>query len=135
MNVLWDIVMVMVGGGIGALLRYGVSSFVHLYMNKDFAWGTLTVNLVGAVLIGALWELTKHIEMPSQIRLFIFVGFLGGFTTFSSYALECFEHFQADGSKVALLYMAASNVLGVLLVFGAVFATRYLDSYFRTPGS
>jgi CrcB protein len=126
-----DIFAIMAGGAIGALLRYGVSTFVHSYVSKSFAWGTLTANLIGAVLIGFLWELFEHVQIENHVRMFIFVGFLGGFTTFSSYALESFQHFENEGSKVALLYVALSNILGIVCVFCAVFVARYVVNFFH----
>jgi CrcB protein len=123
-----NIIAVAIGGAIGALLRYGVSGLANAYISKNFAWGTLSANLIGAVLIGLLWGFFEKINISDNMKLFLFVGFLGGFTTFSSYALDCFRHFEQDGSKIALLYVALSNFLGIFFVFAAVFAARYFNN-------
>ena len=78
------------GGAIGALLRYVVSAFTHTILNADFPWGTLSVNLIGSLIIGSLWGLSETVLLSQNVRLFLLIGVLGSFTTFSSFTLENF---------------------------------------------
>jgi CrcB protein len=86
------IVLVGIGSFIGGVLRYGLSSWVYKALdNPWFPYGTLVVNTLGCLVIGWLAGLAEaRAFFTSEVRLFIFVGILGGFTTFSSFALETF---------------------------------------------
>jgi len=81
---------VMVGGSFGALLRYAILAWQHRYIPSIFPWGTLIVNLIGSLLIGCLWGLFEASVISDNMRLFLFVGILGSFTTFSAFSLENF---------------------------------------------
>ncbi|MGQ0792955.1 MAG: fluoride efflux transporter CrcB [Deltaproteobacteria bacterium] len=81
-------VFIMLGGAAGTLARYFVSGFVGKSLEGAFPWGTLAVNLAGCLLIGILWELFESKAIAPGARVFIFTGFLGGFTTFSTFGLE-----------------------------------------------
>ncbi len=116
----YNILSLIVGGSLGVLGRYGV---VHWMGNQHwlgFPASTFTVNMVGSLLIGFLWGWLDVPQMPDTLKNFLFVGFLGGFTTFSAFALEMMQRFQAGDIKAALLYVLLSNVLGVLLAFGGL---------------
>lgn len=111
------IVLVGVGSFIGGVLRFGLSTWVHRVLdNPWFPYGTLAVNALGCLLIGFLAGLAeaRAAVFTSDVRLFIFVGILGGFTTFSSFALETFS-LARDTQTVAAL----ANI-GLQLVFGLV---------------
>lgn len=107
-----------IGGGFGALLRYFISTFTYKFLDGIFPWGTLTVNLIGCFCIGFLWGIFERFVIAPNIRLFIFVGILGGFTTFSSYGLETFSLLREGESKMALLNVLSSNIFGIGCVFG-----------------
>lgn len=114
---LYNIIAVFIGGGLGAVLRYIVS-----YLNKVLfqmpILGTLTVNLTGCFLIGYVFGLIsdKLQTIPPVLKLLITVGFLGGLTTFSTFSLEGFELIKDGKIWIALLYIASSCILGLLLV-------------------
>ena len=113
-----NVLLVMLGGSIGALSRYGASLLAVKLFGSRFPWGTLAVNLVGCFFIGiafALAERGSGIMTPSM-RLFFVTGYLGGLTTFSTYALETTNALDAQNSMVAVLNFAANNLLGVALV-------------------
>lgn len=82
---------VIIGGGLGALLRYLLSGIIQKQSASLFPYGTLVVNLIGALLIGFLWELFQNITVSTNIRVFIFMGIIGAFTTFSTFSLETFN--------------------------------------------
>ncbi len=126
-----NIILIAAGGAIGTLLRYSLSGLTYRMLSGGFPWGTLFVNLAGSFAIGLLWGIFEINTLSSNIRNFIFVGILGGFTTFSTFALESFSLFRDGEAKFAIISIMASNVLGILLVFGGFFLSRYVINYIR----
>ncbi len=121
------IIAIMTGGGIGAACRYALFMLVQTSDGPEFPFGTLAANLMGSFLIGFLWSLFEATRLGNEWRLFIFTGFLGGFTTFSTFARETEQLFRVGAWKTALLYLALSNILGILLVFtGYVVARKWV---------
>jgi len=121
-----NVFLVMLGGSIGALSRYGASLLAVKLFGSRFPWGTLAVNLVGCFFIGlafALAERGSGIMSPSM-RLFFVTGYLGGLTTFSTYALETTNALGAQDSMSAVLNFAANNLLGVALVLLGMWMVR-----------
>lgn len=114
------------GGMIGALLRYGVGGATHRLTSADFPFGTLAVNLTGCLVIGLLWGLFERFNFPSTLRLFLFIGVLGSYTTFSSFGLETFNLFRDGEVRLGLYNILLTNTLGILLVFAGYFAVRWL---------
>ncbi len=104
------------GGALGSLLRYAVFLLVQRPAGPEFPLGTLAANLAGCLLIGFLWSSFEGTRLASEWRLFIFTGFLGGFTTFSTFARETVQLYESGEWKNALLYLSLSNVLGLGLV-------------------
>ena len=88
---MYKLLSIAAGGAIGAVLRYGVAGVVQNSMVSMYPWGTLAVNLIGSFLAGLLWALAAHTYLPPQLKTFMFIGILGGFTTFSTYMLETFH--------------------------------------------
>ena len=86
------------GGALGSVLRYLLSRGVYQVMGSTFPWGTLSVNLVGSLAIGFLWALFETVTIAPEMRTFILVGILGGFTTFSSFTIETFNLFR-EGNR------------------------------------
>ena len=119
------IAFIMLGGGLGATFRHLVCTALN-QTGTSFPAGTLTANLVGSFLIGLLWCFLEEVKLNPEIRLFIFTGFLGGFTTFSTFAKDAVELFKAGEWKPALVYVGASNILGILLVFGGYALAKQL---------
>ncbi|MCX2726601.1 fluoride efflux transporter CrcB [Thermomicrobium sp. 4228-Ro] len=123
MQLLW----VALGGALGATLRYLVTAWVQQRVDF-FPWGTLVVNLLGSFLIGMVLELTVRGFLSSQARLFLAVGLLGGFTTFSSLSWETLALVEDGDVLPALAYAGGSLVAGIVLAwFGSVVA-RWLWS-------
>jgi fluoride exporter len=109
------ILAIMAGGGIGALLRHLLFLLAQRPAGAGFPAGTLTVNLLGCLLIGFLWSLCAESRLSGEVRLFIFTGILGGFTTFSTFALETILLLKTGQWKTALAYAGLSNILGIAL--------------------
>ena len=81
--------LIALGGGLGALARYGLGGLVQRLGRSNFPWGTFAVNMTGCLLFGLLWMLsTKHLSLSGQARLFLLTGFMGAFTTFSTFIFE-----------------------------------------------
>ena len=125
------IILIMVGGGIGAAFRHGLFVLVQGATGSCFPAGTLAVNMLGSFLIGLLWCLFEGAKLSLEMRLFLFTGLLGGFTTFSTYTREVAQLIKVGDYKEAVAYLLASNVLGVLLVFCGFMAARQLLVYIR----
>ncbi len=112
------------GGMAGALLRYLASGMVNNIMGLSFPYGTFSVNMIGSLIIGLLWGLSDQLALSPNLRLFLFVGFLGSFTTFSTFALESMNYIRDNNAKVALANILISNLAGIVLVFLGFFLSR-----------
>ena len=111
------------GGGLGAVARYGLSLAVQSKAWGAFTTGTLIVNVVGCLAIGFLAPLLAEVWAErEELRLAVLVGLLGGFTTFSSYAFEALRLWQEGDRMSAFLVVSLSNVLGLLAVALGYFA-------------
>ena len=122
-----NILFVLLGGSLGALCRYGVSTAAAKLYGDAFPWGTLCVNLVGCFLIGLAFALgvQRNVLSPS-FRLFFVTGFLGALTTFSTYALES-VNFTRDGLAVTTIWnLLANNIGGLVLVVAGLWVGRSL---------
>ena len=112
-------------GLVGTLVRYWLSTFVARRYGETFPWGTLAVNLIGSFLAGAIYHLAEErLLLSPTLRTIIFIGLLGGFTTFSSYGLQTFTLLREGQIGLATLNVAVSNVLGLLLVWAGYVAFK-----------
>jgi fluoride exporter len=112
------------GGASGAILRYLISGLPYKIYSGVFPWGTLVVNLSGALLIGFFWGLLGRENTPVNVRSFLFIGLFGSFTTFSTFAFENFNLIRDGNIKFALINIVASNVFGILLVFAGFILSK-----------
>ena len=122
-----NLLLVMIGGALGAGLRYQAGRVAALALGADFPWGTLAVNLLGGLLIGilaGLMPLPGATERPSW--LFLAVGVLGGFTTFSAFSLDLFAMAGRGEIGAAAAYILASVLGSLLLLAGGYGAARAL---------
>lgn len=107
------------GGAIGAVGRFLMMSWVGHYTHTGFPWGTLTVNIVGAFVLGSVLELSALTWSPSpEIRAMVVVGMLGAFTTFSAFSMDLYYLIDRGAIVNAALY-AMGSVLVCLLAFWA----------------
>jgi len=120
------VIAVALGGAAGSLMRYLLSRFVHEITGHSFPAGTLAVNLLGAFLIGFVFSLCleKCSSSPTWKALII-SGFLGGLTTFSTFAYESFYLLSQGETLKFILYLLGTNFLGLLLTFIGFSAGRF----------
>jgi CrcB protein len=112
-------------GLVGTLGRYALSGVVARRYGETFPAGTLVVNIVGCFLAGFLFYLLQERFMASQtMRAVVMIGFLGGFTTFSSFGLQTFTLLRDGELWFAALNMIASNLLGLLMVWAGYTLAR-----------
>lgn len=114
-----------VGGALGSIARYLVVVQMTRWFGLHFPWGTLTVNVVGGLAIGILAELMAlKWSVSPELRAFLIVGILGGFTTFSAFSLETIGLAQNGAMVAAALYVVASVVLSIGAVFVGLMMMR-----------
>jgi fluoride exporter len=120
------IFLVMLGGAIGAGFRYHVSSVALRTMGSGFPWGTWIINLLGGLLMGLLaGTLARDGNAAGEpLRLFLGVGVLGGFTTFSSFSLEAYNMLVRGDYALAAAYAVSSAAGSIMLLAVGVALTR-----------
>ncbi len=119
--------LVGLAGLAGTLCRYWLSGVVARRYGEAFPFGTLAVNLLGCFAAGLLFHLMQERQAFGETaRAAVFVGLLGGFTTFSSYGLQTFALLREGRVGFAALNVVASNLLGLLLVFAGYAAGKLL---------
>ena len=113
-----QIFAIMLGGALGATLRYLVSNGVYNLLGRDFPYGTLVVNILGSFLMGVLSViLLERCEVDSLLKLAILVGFLGAFTTFSTFSMETLALINKGALSHALLNMLTSVIVCIFAVW------------------
>lgn len=116
---LWvKIGLVALGGALGALSRTGMSEWIYSHTGEEgFAWGTLTVNLLGCLLIGMARAGVETVDWGSpELRTLTFSGFLGAFTTFSTFEADAMTMWRSGERVLAGIYLGGS-VVGGLIAF------------------
>ena len=123
-----QLLVVMLGGGLGAAARYVVSTSINEKVSSHFPFGTLTVNVLGSFVMGflAMW-LVENLGLNPLMRLAIFVGFLGAFTTFSTFSMETLNLFEEGLAMKAFLNMFVNVTLSVLAVWLGVMLGKQLS--------
>ncbi len=114
-----NLLLIGIGGFMGALLRYGVSGFIQNWSKSiNFPYGTLVVNLLGCLLIGALSQVagTRGV-ISSEARSFIFIGLLGAFTTFSTFGNDTVSLFREGENLLSYVNIGLHLVLGLSAVW------------------
>ena len=120
-----NFVYIAFGGALGAAFRYGIAGIVQNMIPGSFPWGTLCVNTIGSLVIGLFWGLSELTYVPSAVRLLFAVGFLGSFTTFSTFSLETFNLLRDRETLLGLMNIGLNNLLAILFVFAGYFLSRY----------
>ena len=124
---LYKLLIIGLGGFLGSVARYVTVKFVDEKLNPVFPYGTLTVNILGSFLLGIIYIIAlRKAGITENGRLFLGVGFCGGFTTFSAFALENFSLMQEKLIGTSVLYISASIVGGILALVAGVWVARFV---------
>ena len=118
MTSLKNILLVLVGSGIGGASRYIIADFIKQKYSPKYPLGTCLINIVGCFIIGlVLGYYTKNTTENTDIKLLLTTGFCGGFTTFSAFAAENLYLIKSGNQLTALFYIILSVLLGILATF------------------
>jgi CrcB protein len=113
-----NFLLVFIGGGLGSVARYAMMRAIGRVMGTAFPWHTLGVNMLGAVMIGALSEFfALKVSGVDQARLLLVTGFVGGFTTFSAFSLDGALMWEKGDYMALVAYVAASVIGTIVAVF------------------
>lgn len=120
MNAIIDIICVALGGAAGSAGRYAISRLIGQHAGSGFQWSTLTINVAGCAILGMLCGIiARGVQIPTPVRMFLTVGFCGGFTTFSTFAGENVTLMSAGRIAASACYVALSLTLGLIAFFAA----------------
>lgn len=115
---------VMAGGALGSAGRYLTGRFTLTLLGPNWPWGTMTVNLLGGLLMGLLTGMLARVSAPEGWRLFLAIGVLGGFTTFSSFSLDTVNMIGRGALLPAFGYVAVSVVGSIVALFAGLSIVR-----------
>ncbi|MGI8541724.1 MAG: fluoride efflux transporter CrcB [Rubrobacteraceae bacterium] len=121
-----NVLLVAAGGAIGASLRYLAGVWLASRLGADFPWGTFFVNVTGSFLIGVVLVLVEGGSLPAGARLFLAVGVMGGYTTFSSYSYETLGLLMDGELAKAFVYVFGQLLIGFVGVYLGVVVGRLL---------
>lgn len=126
---MYGFLMVFLGGGLGSAARHGINLLAMQFPGLRFPVGTFLVNVLGSLAIGVLAGLfALRLQLPAELRLFLFTGILGGFTTFSAFSLEIGLLHERGQTSAAIFYATASVICGVAAMFAGLHLARALLS-------
>ncbi|NOU61484.1 fluoride efflux transporter CrcB [Marinifilum caeruleilacunae] len=112
------LLLIGMGGFLGSVSRFLIGQGLHRLFDTIFPIGTMTVNIVGSFIIGVVYSLAERDNLISpEVRMFLAVGFCGGFTTFSSFAFDKLNLLKDSGFLYLSMYLGGSVFLGLLAVY------------------
>ena len=119
------LLLIALAGGFGTLARYGLSGLVQRMTGATFPWGTFVVNVAGCFLFGLVWSLLEErLAVAGQWRAIVLIGFMGAFTTFSSFAYDSAGLMRDPQWGLAALNVIGQNALGLTCLFLGLAAGR-----------
>jgi fluoride exporter len=123
---MYPYLLVAIGGALGSMARYGGGVLVGRFWDATFPLGTMLINIIGSLAMGLFIGLLVRTTPAWQAdgRLFVAVGILGGFTTFSSFSLDTIAMIERGDVGPALLYVLVSVILGVAALYGGLVVMR-----------
>ncbi len=119
------------GGAIGTLLRYIMGGLDYRFSNGVFPISTFVVNVTGSLAIGFLWGIVDRFNFSPNVRMFVFIGILGGYTTFSTFSLETFNLMRDGEYRIAAMNVALSVVFSIGAVFAGYIASKMLMNLYK----
>jgi len=123
--------VIALGGAIGTLARYIAGGLDYRFSDGIFPISTFVVNTTGSLAIGFLWGVADRFAISPNVRLFIFIGILGGYTTFSTFSLETFNLIRDSEYRIAIINMLVSVVSSIAAVFLGYLASKVLLNLFK----
>ena len=114
------VLMIALGGAFGAVARYGLSGWVQNALDTSFPLGTMAVNVLGSLLLGFTLPLFESLAWSAEVRTMVTIGFLGAFTTFSTFSYEAVVLLEGGEWGRAGLYMGGSLLLGLVGVLSGM---------------
>lgn len=114
-----------IGGFIGTIARYLSQQLIYKFYPATFPFGTLSVNLLGCLLIGIFFAMgEKENLLSAEWRMFLTTGFCGGFTTFSAFSYESVQLLNEGEYSYVMLYALASVIIGILATIFGIWITK-----------
>jgi fluoride exporter len=121
--------VIALGGALGAMTRYFIGNLISSYFTSGFPWGTFIINITGSFIIGFFLTLIgEQITLSPQWRLAVAVGFVGAYTTFSTFEYEILKLIEGNNIATAFLYISASLLVGFLAVWSGAITSRNLGT-------
>ncbi|MBI5141716.1 MAG: fluoride efflux transporter CrcB [Nitrospirae bacterium] len=119
--------LVFLGGGLGAMARYGLSGLIHRYSGAEFPLGTMIINILGSIMIGLVMSMSeRYMAITPNIRVFLTIGIMGGFTTFSSFSYETMALLQGGQLVAASVNVAGSVVCCIAGAWAGILLGRII---------
>ena len=116
-----------IGGVLGCWARYAMTDLVQTIYGRDFPYATLSINVLACFLMGFLFvETLERLTISPVLRIGILTGFIGGFSTFSTFTMETLLLAEQGDAAKGVLYVVLSIILGMLATFGGVYIARNL---------
>jgi fluoride exporter len=124
---MWAFVTIAIGGTLGCWARYGMTNLVQSILGRDFPYATLSINVLGSFLMGFFFiETLERLTVSPELRTGMLTGFIGGYTTFSTFEMEILLLVEQGEALKALLYIVLSVVLGFVAAFAGAYIARSL---------
>ena len=118
-------IAVALGGALGSMARYALSTWIFQVSSHKFPYATLTVNVLGSFVMGILFVvIVERAALPQEMRSLLMIGFIGAFTTFSTFSLDALGLWQNGHLFMALIYTLATVILCLIAISSAIWLTR-----------
>ena len=124
---MWTYIAIALGGTLGCWARFGMTNLVQSIYGRDFPYATMSINVLGSFVMGFLFiETLERLTISPALRTGILTGFIGGYTTFSTFEMETFLLVEQGGRLKAIIYVVLSVGLGLMAAFSGAFIARNL---------